>query len=117
MTARSPTLKKFFSALAPALFLLLTATPWPARAQQSCLPVHGLSFERVSGCELLAVRDGQNIAFITIDCNYSILGLPEKLGVFRFFSQNLCIRGAERRFHLDGKLFYVTQIQKFANVR
>ena len=96
--------------LLTTLSLFLTAGNL-ARAQQNCLPVHGLSFERVSSSQLLAVRDGQNIAFITV---YS---LPDKLGVFRFFSQNLCTSGAENRFHIDGRLFYVTSIDRFANVR
>ena len=105
MTARWPTLKIFCSALALVSFLLLTAAPWPARAQQNCLPVHGLSFERVSHNELLAVRDGQNVAFISIVLEAPYTGLPEKLGVFRFFSQVLCTTGAENRFHIDSRLY------------
>ena len=112
MTARSPTLKIFFSALALMLFLLLTAAPGPARAEQKCLPVHGLSFEKVDSRQLLAVKDGRNIAFIKI-CG----GLPDRLGVFRFFSQNLCLNGAEDRFHIDGRLYVVCGIDAFANVR
>ena len=119
MTARSPTLKKFFSALALMLFLLLTAAPWPARAKGHCLPVNGLTFERVSAHELLAVRDGRNVAFILISKwrGSELVSLPTKLGTFRFFSQNLCVSGAENRLHIDGQLFYVENINKFAQVR
>lgn len=99
-------------------FSLLDIAGNVARAQQNCLPVHGLSFERVSRDELLAVRDGQNIAFLSIVLEGPYYtGLPEKLGVFRFFSQVLCTTGAENRFHIDGRIYYVRGIQRFANPR
>ena len=87
----------------------------PASAQQrgpKCLPVHGLSFEKVGHSQLLAVRDGRNIAFIST-CG----SLPDRLGAFRFFSPNLCVSGAEDRFHIDGRLYTVCQIEAFANAQ
>ncbi len=90
-----------------ALLLILWSAP-PTYAQSRCLPVHGLSFEKVSPYQLLAVRDGQNIAFISTGGS-----LPDKLGTFRFFSPNLCVYGAEDRFTIDGRLMVVRDIELF----
>ena len=79
-----------------------------ALANADCIPVHGLSFERISGGSLLASREGRNIAIVS-----SIYRLPERLGQFRFFSANLCQDGAESNFHIDGKLYDVLSIQLF----
>lgn len=80
----------------------------PISAQQGpCLPVHGLSFEKVSHNQLLATRDGENVAFIRTG------PLPSKLGTFRFFSSVLCTKGVEDRFHIDGQLIYVIGIERF----
>jgi hypothetical protein len=88
--------------------LLMFWSVSPTYAQTGCLPVNGLSFEKVSANQLLAVRDGRNIAFI------SIYGrLPDKLGTFRFFSPNLCSFGAEDKFTIDGTLMSVSSIQLF----
>ena len=78
-----------------------------ALANANCIPVHGLSFERIGGNELLASREGRNIAIV------SILRLPERLGQFRFFSANLCPNGAESKFQIDGKLHNVLFINLF----
>jgi hypothetical protein len=80
-----------------------------ALAKTDCIPVHGLSFERISRYSLLASREGRNIAIVVI----SYPGLPERLGQFRFFSANLCQYGAESKFHIDGKLFRVDSIEIF----
>jgi hypothetical protein len=98
-----------------AALSLYVASGNPASAQQrgpNCLPVHGLSFERVGHDQLLAVRDGRNIAFIST-CG----ALPDRLGAFRFFSPNLCVSGAEDRFHIDGRLYSVCRIETFANAQ
>ena len=79
-----------------------------ALANANCIPVHGLSFERISGYELLASREGRNIAIVS-----STYRLPERLGQFRFFSANLCVYGAESKFHIDGKLFVVKRLEIF----
>ena len=92
--------------LSIALLLAFGGAP-PALSQIGCLPVHGLSFERVSLGKLLAVREGRNIAFV------STAGLPSKLGSFRFFSPNLCPYGAENKFMIDGVLYTVTDIEMF----
>jgi len=112
MPKRLPASLSIKSTCLLSAFTLLFSVGNPARAQQNCLPVHGLSFEKVDSDQLLAVRDGRNIAFITI-CG----SLPDRLGVFRFFSQNLCLHGAEDRFHIDGRLYVVCKIETFANVR
>jgi hypothetical protein len=91
------------------LFLTFWSVP-PTYAQQRCLPVHGLSFEKVSANKLLAVRDGQNIAFVDL---VSYPNLPSKLGAFRFFSPNLCTSGAEDKFTIDGVLYTVLTLQMF----
>jgi hypothetical protein len=84
----------------------------PISAQQGpCLPVHGLSFEKVSFNQLLATRDGENIAFIRTS------PLPNKLGTFRFFSSVLCTKGVEDRFHIDGQLIYVVGIERFPTLK
>ena len=79
-----------------------------ALANANCIPVHGLSFERISGGSLLASREGRNIAIVNVSQS-----LPERLGQFRFFSANLCESGAEAQFHIDGKLNRVSFIQIF----
>ena len=95
--------------LSIALLLAFGGAP-PALSQIGCLPVHGLSFERVDSNKLLAVREGRNIAFVSINYYES---LPFKLGAFRFFSPNLCASGAENKFTIDGKLYHVDSIQMF----
>ena len=90
--------------------LLMFWSVSPTYAQTGCLPVNGLSFEKVSANQLLAVRDGRNIAFISISY-YS--NRPSKLGAFRFFSPNLCYSGAENKFTIDGVLYMVESIQMF----
>jgi hypothetical protein len=79
-----------------------------ALAKTGCIPVHGLSFERIDSNKLLASREGRNIAIVS-----SRYSLPERLGQFRFFSANLCQYGAESKFHIDGKLFRVDSIEIF----
>ena len=93
--------------LSIALLLIFWSIP-PTYAQSKCLSVDGLSFEKVSNFQLLAVRDGQNIAWI-----YTYGSLPGKLGTFRFFSPNLCDSGAEAKFAIDGNLMSVNFIQFF----
>ena len=78
-----------------------------AFAKTGCIPVHGLSFERIDGGKLLASREGRNIAIVSTG------SLPERLGQFRFFSANLCQYGAESKFHIDGKLYNVYIIEIF----
>jgi len=78
-------------------------------AYADCIPVSGLQFERISQCELLASRDGQNVAVLRM----SGCGLPSTMNAFRFFSEQLCTFGAESRFHIDGKLFYLLSITYF----
>jgi len=81
-----------------------------AHAQVTCIPVHGLSFERIDDLKLLASREGRNVAIINLSCcSY----LPLRLGQFRFFSANLCDSGAEGQFHIDGKLYGVLSFQTF----
>jgi hypothetical protein len=94
--------------LSIALLLAFGYAPL-ALSQIGCLPVHGLSFERVDSYKLLAVREGRNIAFVSIYFE----SLPSKLGAFRFFSPNLCASGAEDKFTIDGKLYHVDSIQMF----
>ena len=108
-----------YRVLLNSLVLLFLSFGTSVSAQQKCLPVNGLTFERVSDHELLAVRDGRNVAFILISKwrGSELVSLPTKLGTFRFFSQNLCVSGAENRLHIDGQLFYVENINKFAQVR
>lgn len=100
-----------FKACSVTALCLFLATANTAQAKD-CLPVNGLSFERVSSDYLLAVKDGQNIAFIKV-CGE----LPIKLGLFRFFSPNLCDSGTESRFQIDGDLLTVCGIEMFPGVR
>ena len=95
--------------ISTVLLLFLWSAP-PTYAQTGCLPVNGLSFEKVSANQLLSVRDGRNIAFVSMP-RYS--NLPSKLGAFRFFSPNLCTSGAENKFTIDGVLYTVESIQMF----
>ena len=82
-----------------------------ALAKADCIPVHGLSFERIDDLKLLASREGRNVAIINL--NFVSTYLPARLGQFRFFSANLCNWGAERQFHIDGKLYMVSFIEIF----
>ena len=92
-----------------ALLMVLGDVP-SGLAQTGCLPVHGLSFERVDHYKLLAVREGRNIAFVNLTTGRT---LPSKLGAFRFFSPNLCNSGAEDKFTIDGVLYEVMSFQVF----
>ena len=77
---------------------------------QTCLPVEGLSFEKISISKLLVIKDGKN--FATID-TYD--GIPDKISNFRFFSEKLCTCSCpERNFHIDGKLHSVSKIEFFS---
>ncbi len=87
------------------IFLMFLSASLLASASE-CLNVNGLSFEKIDGYKLLAIRDGRNIAIIWIR-----YGLPERIGTFRFFSEKLCTVGAENQFHIDGKLYEVSVIQ------
>ncbi len=82
-----------------------------------CIPVAGLEFERISDHELLSIKNGKNFAVLTIstlDSRYQRYGeLPSKMNSFRFFSEELCTVGAESRFHIDGKLFFLDSVQVF----
>ncbi len=82
-----------------------------------CIPVSGLQFERISGKELLGIKNNKNFAVLTIstsDSRYQRDGyLPENMNSFRFFSDELCTDGAESRFHIDGKLFFLNSVQLF----
>ena len=95
--------------LSIALLLAFGDAP-PALSQPRCLPVQGLSFERVDHYKLLAVREGRNIAFVSTSTSRA---LPAKLGTFRFFSPNLCDWGAENKFAIDGVLYEVSIFQMF----
>ena len=89
--------------------LVFFITPHRQALAQTCIRVHGLSFERIDSNKLLASREGRNIAIVTIGWG----SLPERLGQFRFFSANLCLGGAESQFHIDGKLYWVNRIEIF----
>ena len=89
-------------------FCALLAPNKGALAQTICIPVHGLSFERIDTFKLLASREGRNVAIMNVSSS-----LPERLGQFRFFSANLCDSGAEGQFHIDGKLYRISYIQPF----
>lgn len=90
--------------------LIFLMTPHRQALARTCIPVHGLSFERIDSNKLLASREGKNVAIIWID----YVSFPERLGQFRFFSANLCVYGAESRFHIDGKLYTVGGIEVFS---
>jgi hypothetical protein len=82
-----------------------------------CIPVAGMEFERISDRELLGIKNRKNFAVLTISTcaeEYLICGeLPSKMNSFRFFSEELCTVGAERRFHIDGQLFFLSRVQVF----
>ena len=106
--------KTFFISRALPLSIALLFTFFsipPTYAQSDCLPVHGLTFERVDTYKLLAVREGRNIAFVNV--NDWQKSLPSKLGTFRFFSPNLCTSGAEEKFTIDGVLYEVMDLEPF----
>jgi hypothetical protein len=73
----------------------------------TCIPVAGLSFEKIDSNKLLAIRNGKNVAVIKTDF------VPERIGSFRFFSEQLCDYGAENKYHIDGKLFEIYLIQAY----
>ena len=74
----------------------------PLLVHADCININGLSFEKIDYNKLLAMRSGKNVAIIAINGP-----LPEKIGQFRFFSEQLCDYGAENKFHIDGKLFTI----------
>jgi hypothetical protein len=84
------------------LFWLTLLISVSSAAYSECVNINNISFEKIDSNKLLAIRNGKNIAIIRIEG-----GLPEKIGQFRFFSEQLCEFGAESKFHIDGKLFTV----------
>ena len=82
-----------------------------------CIPVAGLQFEKISDIEIIASKNGKNFAVLIIsdsDSGFQRHGyLPKKMGTFRFFSEELCTKGAESRFHIDGQLFYLNGVTIF----
>ena len=80
-----------------------------------CIPVSGLQFERISDIEIMSSKNGKNIAILRVSTeeNFQWGGLPIKIGIFRFFSEELCTKGAESRFHIDGQLFYLKGVTLF----
>ena len=89
------------------LFLFLFTNSLAANAI-SCIPVDGLSFEKIGYNKLLVIKNGKNFAIFSI-CG----GLPQKIGQFRFFSEQLCTTGAEDKFHIDGQLFSLCSIELY----
>ena len=86
-------------------------------AHSQCIPVAGLQFEKISKRELIASKNGKNFAVLSVSEYDSIDvwsdSIPEKISIFRFFSEELCNSGAESRFHIDGKLFFLQRIKLF----
>ena len=79
---------------------------------QACLPVDGLSFEKIDINKLLVIRNSKNIAILTIDTLY---GLPTAMSQFRFFTDKICeCNCAEASFHIDGKLYKVDTIKFYS---
>ena len=77
-------------------------------AYAECISVNGLAFEKIDFNKLLAISSGKNVAIVS-----TVRELPNSISQFRFFSEKLCDFGAEEKFHIDGKLFMVSDIQKF----
>lgn len=78
-------------------------------AQATCLPVAGLTFEKIDFNKLLVIRGGKNIAILS---TYDYL--PKSIAQFRFFTEKICDTGAENKFHIDGQLHKVTWIEFFS---
>ena len=80
-----------------------------------CIPVAGLQFERISDIEIMSSKNGKNFAALRMSTRetYQWGSLPKKIGEFRFFSEELCTYGAEKRVHIDGNLFYLQKIDLF----
>jgi hypothetical protein len=89
------------------IFLMLLSTSFLVSAS-SCIPVDGLSFEKIGYDKLLVIKNGKNYAILTT-CG----GLPVKIGQFRFFSEQLCNSGAENKFHIDGQLQYLCSMELY----
>jgi hypothetical protein len=78
-------------------------------AQATCLPVAGLTFEKIDYNKLLVIRGGKNIGILNI-CG----SLPKSIAQFRFFNEKICDTGAEDKFHIDGQLFTVCRIEFYS---
>lgn len=92
--------------------LILAALSISLSSSADCIMISGLSFEKIDDNKLLAIRGGKNIAIISSHTS-NYVSLPEKIGVFRFFSEKLCDYGAEDKFHIDGKLWIVDSIETY----
>ncbi len=88
-----------------SIFLMLQA----GIVQATCLPVAGLTFEKIDSNKLLVIRGGKNIAIL-----YTYDYLPKSIAQFRFFTEKICDTGAENKFHIDGQLHKVTLIEFFS---
>ena len=102
-----------FMKLKLVVFILLLIVNRTCFAQ--CIPVVGLQFERISNTEIMASKNGKNYAALVVSTKVDFQwgSLPEKIGAFRFFSEELCNFGAESRFHIDGNLYYLRKVELF----
>jgi len=79
-------------------------------AQATCLPVAGLTFEKIDYDKLLVIRGGKNIAILKT-CGT----LPKSITQFRFFTEKICdCVCAEEKFHIDGQLLSVCKIEFYS---
>lgn len=75
-----------------------------------CMPVDGLSFEKIDSNNLLIIKNGKNIGIMSTFRN-----LPSKMSQFRFFTDKICDCSCpEEKFHIDGELFSISKIDLYS---
>jgi hypothetical protein len=75
-----------------------------------CMPVDGLSFEKIDNNNLLVIKNGKNIGIMKISRS-----LPSKISQFRFFTDKICDCSCpEEKFHIDGELFSISRIDLYS---
>ncbi len=87
-----------------ALLVMLTTNVYAS----DCISLQGIELQKVDTYKFLASKNGKNIAFVNLRN-----GIPEGVVSFRFFSENLCNRGAESEFQMNGKQSRVHDITLF----
>lgn len=83
---------------------------------QSCIEnLEGITVEKIQHFKVLLKQNEKNLAIVTTHSTVYISPpiIPDKIKQIRFFSQRLCIPGAESKFHINGELFEVFSIELF----
>ena len=92
-----------------AVIALLCAAMSADATAATCIPVNGLTFEKVGYSTLMMIQNGKNYGLLKIYWS----AIPDNFSV-RFFTPTVCDDGSgNSKFQINGKLEQVENIQVF----